>query len=67
MTTQKKMSIDEYISREFVEGAGPGRRTIVSLIKKGIVPGISIGWKYWVYEQITVADELINSVLRKVS
>jgi hypothetical protein len=67
MPVQRKMTIEAYIAREFVEGSEPCRKTVVTWIKKGIVPGTVVGGKYWVYEQVTAADELINLVLGKAS
>jgi hypothetical protein len=67
MPIQKKMSIEAYIKREFTVGSEPSRKTIVTWIKKGIIQGVELGGKYWVYEQISAADELVNSVLRKAS
>ena len=61
------MSIEAYVEQEFIEGSGPSRRTIVAWIKSGIVPGIEIGGKYWVYSQISPTDELVQKVLRKAS
>ncbi|WP_432473300.1 hypothetical protein [Amphritea sp. HPY] len=64
---QRKMSIDEYLDQEFTADSRPCRKTVVNWIKKGVVPGVELGGKFWVYEQITVADQLIDKVLRKAS
>ena len=61
------MSIEQYIEKEFTEGSGPTRKTVINWIKKGIVPGVELGGKYWVYEQNTVADLMVEKVLRKAS
>lgn len=61
----RKMSIDEYLEREFTEGSRPTRRTVVNWIKTGVIEGVELGGKFWVYEpEITDADSLVQKVLR---
>ncbi len=63
---KRKMTIDEYVEREFTPSSKPCRRTVVNWIKKGILPGTEFGGKYWVYEQNTEADALVDRVLKAV-
>lgn len=61
---RRKMSIDEYCEREFTDGSAPSRRTVVNWINKGVIEGVCLGGKYWVYEAITEADLIVEKVLR---
>ncbi len=58
------MSIEEYLSREFTQESRPCRKTVVNWIKSGVVDGVELGGKYWVYETATEADKLVEKVLR---
>lgn len=65
--TRRKMSIEEYLDREFTEESRPTRKTVVNWIKKGTVEGVELGGKFWVYEEAaTEADRLVDRVLKAV-
>ena len=63
---RKKMSISQYIEREFTPGSEPARKTVLNWIKDGAIEGIEIGGKYYVYEDNSDAQFLINKVLRAI-
>lgn len=59
---RRKMSIDEFLDREFTPESRPCRKTVVNWIKQGIVDGTELGGKFWVYE--ANESELVRRVLK---
>lgn len=62
---RRKMSIDQYLDQEFVPGSQPCRKTVVNWIKAGVVDGVELGGKYWVYEKITEVDMMVAHALQR--
>lgn len=61
---KRKMSIEQYLEREFTPESRPTQKTIVNWIKNGHVDGVKFGGKWWVYETLTEADRMVERVLR---
>lgn len=61
---RRKMSIEKYLEAEFEPDSRPCRKTVVNWIKNGVIDGVELGGKYWVYEEITEADLLVERVLK---
>lgn len=62
---RRKMSIDQYLEREFSPGSEPCRKTVINWIKAGVIDGVELGGKYWVYEPyMTETDNMVDRVLR---
>ena len=61
---KRKMSIEQYLEREFTPESRPTQKTIVNGIKNGQVDGVKFGGKWWVYETLPEADRMVERVLR---
>jgi len=65
MTIRKrKMSIDQYLEREFTPEARPTQKTVINWIKSGKLDGVKFVGKWYVYETLTEADLMVERVLR---
>lgn len=61
---KRKMSIEQYLEREFTPESRPTQKTVKNWINKGVVDGVKFGGRYWVYETVTEADRMVERVLR---
>lgn len=68
MMAASKISIHDYIQREFGEcSAPPTPQTVRNHIRAGIVPGVKIGRKYYVLTEKSTERPDIADILRKIS
>ena len=61
---RRKMSIREYLEREFTPESAPCNATVVKWIEEGHIPGERIGKSWFVYADITSSELLVEKVLR---
>lgn len=61
---RRKMSIREYLDREFTPDSAPSPSTVRNWIDKGIIPGERIDKSYWVYADVSQSELLVERVLR---
>lgn len=61
---KRKMSIEQYLDREFTLESRPTPKTVRNWLEKGVIDGVKLGGNWYVYETVTEADRLVERVLR---
>tara|TARA_Y100000310_G_scaffold213365_1_gene214298 strand:+ start:1846 stop:2049 length:204 start_codon:yes stop_codon:yes gene_type:complete len=65
---QVKLSIDDYLEREFPPGSSrPTKQTIRNMIRRNELNGRKIGHRWYIITEITTGNQECDEILRAIS